>query len=108
MRALPENATRSYNKPNLTNVKINNQARLVVPEGPTIPPAPRVVREAEIVREPPKPINELIAIPTGDRKIMLDTGKFRSELRIALINGAKVWLSHNNAKEVIKIDEKTN
>ena len=37
--------------------------RLVVPEEPSIPPRPEVVREAEIVREPPKPIAEPIAIP---------------------------------------------
>lgn len=57
MRALPDAATRSY-KSNWTNVqsyasdmpKINNQTRLVVPEEPTIPPRPEVVREAEIVK----------------------------------------------------------
>jgi hypothetical protein len=40
-----------------------------------------------------------------DKKIMLDTGKFRSDLRIALINGAKVWLKFNSANEVISIIE---
>jgi hypothetical protein len=77
--------------------------RLVVPEDPTIPP--ELVREAEIVREPPKPIDQAITIPSENKQIMLDTAKFRSDLRIALINGAKVWLSYNNAKEVIKINE---
>ena len=40
--------------------------RLVVPEEPTIPPPPEVVREAEIIREPPKPVNEPISIPAKD------------------------------------------
>ena len=40
--------------------------RLVVPEEPTIPPPPEVVREAEIVREPPKPIEEPIKIQSKD------------------------------------------
>lgn len=67
------------------------------------PPSPEAVREAEII--PIGAPDEPLPIPTGDKKIMLDTGKFRSDLRIALINGAKVWLSYNNAKEVIKIDD---
>ena len=36
---------------------------LVVPEEPKIPPPPEVHQEAEIVREPPKPINEPLPIP---------------------------------------------
>ena len=82
---------------------------------PDIPPPPQVLSHDEvikIVRErqnvEPKAIDEPIIIPTDHKQIMLDTGKFRSDLRIALINGAKVWLSYNNAKEVIKIDEKDN
>lgn len=46
--------------------------RLVVPEEPTIPPLPEVVREAEIVREPPKPVNEPISIPQKIVKILFD------------------------------------
>ena len=53
MRILPETATRSYSyaKPNLTNVKIKNQTRLVVPEEPKIPPPVETVKEAEIISE---------------------------------------------------------
>ena len=106
MRTLPESATRSYNKPNLTNVKIKNQTRLVVPEEPSIPPATQQFIEAEIIsqREPPKAIDRPIAIP--DRRIKLDTAKFRSDLRIALINGDKVWLKYNSQNEVIEITER--
>jgi hypothetical protein len=50
-------------------------------------------------------VPETVSISTPDRKIKLDTGKFRSDLRIALINGDKVWLEYNNAHEVISIKE---
>ena len=89
----------------ITSAREKNQVRLVVPEEPTIPPRDETVREVEIVREPPKPVNEPITILTGDRKVKLDTGKFRSDLRIALINGDKVWLKYNQANEVISIIE---
>lgn len=103
---IPPEKKRPYKLAASKNVqKLDNQARLVVPEEPTIPPPPRVVREVEIVREPPKPVNEPISIPMGDRKVKLDTGKFRSDLRIALINGDKVWLKYNSANEVISIIE---
>ena len=49
-------------KPPFANVqKSPNQNRLVVPEEPTIPPRPETVVEVE--PEPPKPIDEPIAIP---------------------------------------------
>ena len=102
-RMLPDTA-KHQEKKRAAAVKMNaNQVRLVVPEEPTIPPRPETVVEVE--PEPPKPIDEPIAIPTGDRKIKLDTGKFRSDLRIALINGDKVWLIYDSRNEVIKIVE---
>ena len=88
--------------------KLHNQRRLVVPEEPTIPPPPQPIldvepEQAKALLDEIRPGKSIIA-PTGDRKIKLDTGKFRSDLRIALINGDKVWLEHNT-KEVIKIIE---
>jgi hypothetical protein len=108
-----------------------NQVRLVVPEEPKIPPPREVIQElepqptvlshAEIIekvrqrqdeidvqreRQPPKPINEPIPIPNkGGFTHTLDTGEFRSDLRIALINGAKVYLKFNNLNEVIEMKE---
>jgi hypothetical protein len=67
-------------------------------------PTQRIV-EIEPEAEPIKPISTPTPIPTADRKVMLDTGKFRSDLRIALINGAKVWLQYNNSNEVISVVE---
>ena len=106
-RMLPETA-KHQEKKRAAAVKLTAKQRY-------IPPPPKVLSHDEviqIVRErqnvEPKAIDEPITIPTGDKQIMLDTGKFRSDLRIALINGAKVWLSYNNAKEVIKINEKEN
>ena len=68
-RMLPETAkhqerdpTRNKRVVNLTT-QPNPNRRLVVPEEPTIPPPPEVHQEAEIVREPPKPIAEPITIP---------------------------------------------
>ena len=76
-------------------------------------------RYAGLIPHPPQPVIEIEPEPTGtytgplpsipkpqeDRKIKLDTGKFRSDLRIALINGAKVWLTYNNNNEVISVVE---
>ena len=56
----------------------------------------------EIIPEP-EPAK---AIPTPNNRIRLDTAKFRSDLRIALINGDKVWLKYNSQNEVIEITER--
>jgi hypothetical protein len=72
-------------------------ARILRASPPYIPAPPQPI--VDIEPEPPK------AIPTGDRKIKLDTAKFRSDLRIALINGDKVWLKYNSDNEVISIIE---
>ena len=70
----------------------------IIASEPDIPvPAQPIV---EIEPEPPK------VIPTPNNRIKLDTGKYRSNLRIALINGDKVRLTYNSANEVIEITER--
>jgi hypothetical protein len=93
----------SKHKSEPVNFTGSYQPRLIVPEEPKIPPRPQVMQELE--PEPPKAINEPIPISFADTEIMLDTGKFRSDLRIALINGAKVRLRINNRNEVISMKE---
>ena len=65
---------RSFTKKKVKQIALSKEGnrRLVVPEEPVIPPPPEVVREAEIVREPPKPVNEPISIPQRIVKIMFD------------------------------------
>ena len=75
---IPPESKRPYKKvhklDNSNVQQLHNQRRLVVPEEPTIPPPSEVVREAEIVREPPKPVNESISIPEPQKivKIFFD------------------------------------
>ena len=95
-RMLPETAKHQERNPtrNKPVVKLTTQ--------PTIPSPPQPIIEIE--PEPPKAIDRPIAIP--DRRIKLDTAKFRSDLRIALINGDKIWLKYNSQNEVIEITER--
>lgn len=109
---LPDVTIRKYLPPSFkhqekSNIRYSDAIRVSHIQPDTFPP-PEIPQDAEIIREPAKPIDQAITISTDDKQIMLDTGKFRSDLRIALINGAKVWLSYNNAKEVISINEKAN
>lgn len=89
---LPDDTIRKYLPASLKHQeKTNTRYAGLIPH-----PAPDII---EIEPEPPK----VIAMPNN--RIKLDTAKFRSDLRIALINGDKVWLTYNNANEVISIIE---
>ena len=59
---LPPEAKRDYTirkkLPNSNVQKAHNQTRLVVPEEPTIPPPVEIHKQAEIIREPAKPITD--------------------------------------------------
>lgn len=70
-----------------------NQARLVLEEQPKIPPPPQRLEEAHVTLEA-EPDND------DNGEILLDCNKFRSDLRIALLNNAKIKLKIRNSQVI--------
>jgi uncharacterized protein (UPF0335 family) len=102
-RWLPTEATRSYSPRAIGQMSNSKKPQNPNNEEPELEFVVEKVDEyiANVPREPePEP-----PAPAGDRKVRLDTAKFRSDLRIALINGDKIWLTCNSANEVTKISE---
>lgn len=107
---LPDVTIRKYLPPSFkhqekSNTRYSDAIHVSHPKT-EIPPPPHVTQDADIDPEGPigpHRIDEPIQIPKPDREIILDCNKFRSELRIATLNGSKVKLRTNGANEVIEI-----
>ena len=97
---LPDDTIRKYLPTSLKHQeKTNTRYAGLIPhtKQPNIPAPPQPIIDIEQSSN-----TEPLIV---DRKVRLDTAKFRSDLRIALINGDKIWLTCNSANEVIKISE---